>query len=443
MSIASSIELTKQRMAANGGEPIQPAIEAPKTPIAAGFPPQDLPIAAPSRGSMPTGLASDADINIGNRSSTKQRSAVYIPATPVIPGSDTVAKIQATIQAEQGKIISKATTAAQATVTAAVSGVSQNASNAVATANSASASAATSAAALATPALSAIAASGNVNTQLPYVVAQGGCFPSSIVGTTSSILSYTANASTHTVVISWSSFNVLFADQTVGTIPSGNQTITGISTGTYYVYLYLDITNTVQLALGDGTGQGTPAVLFQPQNPTAAQQMNGQSATAMSTSGVQIIMPASGGGTGGGGGSGLCVRDNTIVLHREKGEVKLLDCSVGDFIKGRTDWTEIVAKRVIPFGKFVRITGNKGESVQITPTHRTTVVRGGVESSMAALDVAMSDFLIVADGFDTIRSIEFVEEDARKITITAEPEHEYFAGENHPTTLVHNAVPVS
>jgi hypothetical protein len=293
------------------------------------------------------------------------------------------------------------------------------------------------------PKQTALTPLGSVDSTQPGFAAQGGSLPPQVVGTTSTIFSYTANATTSTVVITWSAIMLLYADQTTATVPAGSQTITGVSTGNYFYYVYAPVNNLqVQFAQVSG-GVGSPPILYSPQSPTASQVMNGQSVTALAIGNVQVVMPSSGTGGGSGGGSGICVRDNTVVLHREKGPLNLLDCEVGDYVMGRTDWTQIVSKQVIPQNKFVRIVAGNGESIQVTPTHHMTLMRNGQESSIAAKDITLSDFLIVKGGFAVISSLQFLLEQASKIKIVAQPEHEYMAGESCPTILVHNTPPLS
>jgi hypothetical protein len=473
MSIASSIELTKQRMAANGGEPIQPAIEAPKTPIAAGFPPQDLPIAAPSRGSMPTGLASDWEIGVGNRSSTKQRSAVYIPATPVIPGSDTVAKIQATIQSEQGKIVSKATKAAQAAATSAVSGVAQNASNAVATANSASngvntLNAQTAVAivggtlqqvplaslgtAIATPnqdnlddgttfarVLSSALTSNAIDTTKAGVIAQWGCFPSTIVGTSAAIVSYTSTSTSAT--ISWTSFTVFWADGTTATIASGTQNITGLTSGTYQYYPVIAAGSTTVTFISVSGAVGTPAIFYAGASPTAAQQQNLAINTALSIGSVTIHVTT--GGSGSGGGSGTCVKADQYVIEAKKGICKLESCEPGDKLLSRHGYVEIQSLKLVPQKTFIKVETTSG-TLFITPTHCASVIREGGEQSIPAAKLQLTDVMYGHDAYAMIKSISVVEvEGAGKAVIHVEPTHEFWCGAEAPTLSAHNQIPVS
>jgi hypothetical protein len=280
--------------------------------------------------------------------------------------------------------------------------------------------------------------SNKIDTTKVGVLAKDGCFPSFIVGTTASIFSYTSTTSS--VTISWSSFTIFFADGTTRTISSGSQTITGLSASTtYYFYAYLASGASTVSFISVSGGVGSPAILYTPQSPTAAQAMNGQSVTALSTAGVATITPSSGSGGGSGGGSGICVRSTMLVLSKERGAVPVGSVKIGEHILGRHDWVEVVMHKVIPQKHFIRLTTTEG-SVQITPTHHIT---GADERSIPAAKITLMDFLIARKGYAQIKKIELIEEDGEKVTISCEPEHTFFAGETSPSILVSNQVPLS
>jgi hypothetical protein len=419
----------------NSVTPIVHAPTAPEFPAAPGAPPQDLPVASPQRGSLPASLVNVSDLNDSQRQfrTGPVRSAVFpYPAPTSGVGSDKIAQIQATIAATQTE---QATVTTQAAETAAkVASLNmdtipegQNFGKTVQT---------------------AMTPLGTVDTTRPGVAAQGGSFPPQIVGTTSTIFSYTATASTSTVVISWSAITLLYPDGTTTTVPSGSRSITGISAGTYYFYPFtLPVPLGVVFVLVSG-GSGTPAILYTPQSPTAAQQMNLQSVTALAGAGIPVVMPASGSGGGSGGGSGLCVRSTMFVETREHGVVPIAQCKVGDHLACREGWTEIVAHKVLPQRQFVKFTvqdkAGARHSTSVTVTHHITAMRNGAESSVKAIDVQLSDFLIVRDGYATISSIEFIEaEDGQKVVLTCEPTHTFFSGTEQPQILTSNVQPNS
>jgi len=284
--------------------------------------------------------------------------------------------------------------------------------------------------------------SNQIDSTKPGFLAQGGSTVPQIVGTVPAIFSYTST--TTTVNISWSSFTIFFANNTTGTISSGSQSITGLSaSSTYYFYPYLDPTNTVQFAAVTG-GLGSPAILYKPQSPTAAQVINLQQNTALSNGGIQAITPASGGGGGSGGGSGICLGVGQHVESQSRGIIPIEDVEIGEFIKGRTDWTEVVGKKVLPQNHFVRVTALTGERVSFTPTHWTTAIRDGEETTVPAGKLTVSDFLITRDGYASIKSIEHVEEESQKVQLSCEPTHEFFcSASKRASILVHNVQPIS
>ncbi|HXO04861.1 MAG TPA: hypothetical protein VN884_04430 [Candidatus Sulfotelmatobacter sp.] len=281
---------------------------------------------------------------------------------------------------------------------------------------------------------------GSVDPTGTGFVSNKGVIPPVVVGGTANIITWTTTTTSAT--FTWAAIQLLWPDKSSLIIPAGSFVVSGLSASqTYFAYPYWSFSFPTQVlwAIVAG-GLGKPAAFYQPQSPTATNLQNLQGNTPLSTGGLDIVTPASGSGGGGGGGSKLCVRNNVVVSHREKGPLLLAECEVGDWIRGRTDWTQIKAKRVLPFDKFVRFTLSNGESVSVTPTHHMTTAD---ERSVAAQDIKLSDFLLTTEGVATIRAIEWIEESANKISVTCEPEHEYFAGEKTPSILVHNFVPLS
>jgi hypothetical protein len=367
----------------------------------------------------------------------------YSTAVDQLRAFETNAVPQTTVAPLPALASVQANAASASTATRLITPVSKTAAAAQSTANSASASAAVSAATLATPALSAIGASGAVDSTQAYFDAKGGAIPPQIVGSSASLFSYTATASTHTIAISWSGFTVYFADGTTATVSSGSQNVTGVGTGTYYFYAALNSSNVVTFVAVSG-GTGTPAVLYSPQSPTASQAMNGQSVTALSNGGVQVVMPSSGGGSGGGGGSQLCARADQFVRTRERGVVRLRECEIGEWLDSRHGYAQIKNLKFVKQSTFIKFTTHTGESLSVTPTHCLTVLRQGIEQSVDAARVTLMDVLYHVGGFATIKKIEITEDDlTEKAIIHLEPTHEYWCGETSPTINAANAVPIS
>src|ERR1700723_408053 len=284
--------------------------------------------------------------------------------------------------------------------------------------------------------------SGAIDSTKAGFLAVGGSTVPQIVGTVPAIFSYTST--TTTVSISWSSFTVFYANNTTATVASGSQSITGLSaSSTYYFYPYLDSSNTVHFAAVSG-GLGSPAILYRPQSPTAAQTINLQQNTALSNGGIPAITPTSGGGGGSGGGSGICLQAGQFVESRSRGVIPIETLDTGEWILGRTKWTEVIAKKVVPQNHFVRVTVLTGERISLTPTHCTTAIRNGEEMSIPAGELSLSDFLILRNGYGGIKSLEHIEEESFKVQISCDPEHEFFASESKSVAiLVHNVQPVS
>jgi hypothetical protein len=290
--------------------------------------------------------------------------------------------------------------------------------------------------------------SNKIDTTKSGVLATGGCFPSQIVGTSASIFSFTASApgGVGSVVVSLTSFTVFFADGTNTVIGSGSMTTGSLAASTtYYFYPFPTSALAVNFAVVSG-GVGSPSANFYtPQSPTAAQVMNGQSVTALATSGIQAITPASGGSGGGhGGGSGISLRAGQHIESQSRGVIKIEDVEVGEFIRGRHDWVEVLIKKIIPHDHFVRVTLSSGESASFTPTHATTAIRDGEEMSIAAGKLSISDFLIVRDGYAAIKNIEHLEEPSVKVSLTVTGTHEFYVSESESVSILsHNAIPIS
>jgi hypothetical protein len=274
-------------------------------------------------------------------------------------------------------------------------------------------------------------------------LATGGSTVPQIIGTVPAIFSYTST--TTTVTVTWSSFTVFFANNTTATIASGSVgPVTGLTASTtYYFYPYLDPTNTVQFAAVTG-GLGSPAILYNPQSPAAAQAINLQQNTALSNGGIQAITPSSGAGGGHGGGSGICLKAGQYIESQTRGIIPIETVEPGELIRGRKAWTEVVAKKVVCQNHFIKVTASNGESVSFTPTHATTAIRDGVEQSIPAAKLTVADFLITRDAYVSIKSIEHVDEESLKVQLSCHPEHEFFCSESKTVSiLVHNAVPIS
>jgi hypothetical protein len=169
-----------------------------------------------------------------------------------------------------------------------------------------------------------------------------------------------------------------------------------------------------------------------------------QNATALSNGGIQVVMPGSGSGGGSGGGSGISLRAGQHIESKSRGAIRIEDVELGEQILGRRDWIEVVAKKVLAQDHFVQVSLSNAEHVTFTPTHHTTAIRDGVEQSIAAGKLTVSDFLIIRDGYAAITNIQRITEPGLKVSLSCEPEHEFFISESKSVSvLAHNALPIS
>jgi hypothetical protein len=280
--------------------------------------------------------------------------------------------------------------------------------------------------------------SNAIDSTKPGFIAQGGALPPQVVGTGSAIITYTST--TTTIDLSWSSFNLAYADLTNATVSSGSQNVTGLTANTtYYFYPYVTSGLVVAFAIVSG-GTGSPAIMYATQSPIATQVQNSQTVTAVNGGGIAATTPVSGSGGGSGGGTHLCIHDTMIVNVKEQGYKPIGECKIGDWIEGRYDWTQIQNIRLVNQTHFIRFETDYG-CVEVTPTHCITT---GLEESKPASTVSLSDYLIRRDGYANIKCIKLIHiPDAQKVVLHCEPEHVFWAGEHKPELLVHNFVPLS
>lgn len=417
-----------------------PIVTRPATPS----PPASPTISGlPIRGIFTPGLILATDFDNAGQEFTKGillRSKTFPYPVPIV-------STLATLEAQAAANITAAKTNAVGATAESASQAANSASEAATSANNNANVALTSASSAQTTATAAqstanslnvtpisnMVASGDVDPTQTYFVSQDGSTVIQVVGDTQNLFSYTSTTSS--VTITWSSFTLRFADGTSRTVSSGSETVTGLTTSViYYFYTYVNKGATIVSFVSGGGG--SPPVFFSPQNPSAAAEMYARGVTALSAGGVECSPT---GGGGGGGGSGLCVRDSMIVHERTKGEIRIDLCKPGDWLLSRDGWTEIKTMRILSQNKFVRVTTELGY-LDITATHHITTAE---EESKAAYILTLSDLLIGQHKLLPIKSIEFIEEEGRKVTLSCEPEHVFFAGDKHPHTLAHNNVPLS
>src|SRR5271156_390749 len=258
--------------------------------------------------------------------------------------------------------------------------------------------------------------------------------------------SFTYVSTTSSITWTWSALTILRADGTSTSIPNGSLAITGLTTGTtYYFYPYWDDS---ALAIGwVAGGAGSPANALTAKTNVAAQQPSLQARIPLSQGAVVAATTTSGTGGGSGGGSGSCLRAGTVVLTKERGTVEIESCKLGEHLRcpgsaGGESWTRIIRHEVRDADTFIRLHFSNAESLDVTPHHIFTLADG---SPMRAERLCLSDILVGRFGRLTLKRIEVIssrspevvvgaqhavpgENTWRKVTISCEPTHEFFAG---------------
>ncbi|MGA8768696.1 MAG: Hint domain-containing protein [Candidatus Acidiferrales bacterium] len=130
----------------------------------------------------------------------------------------------------------------------------------------------------------------------------------------------------------------------------------------------------------------------------------------------------------------------TVVLTKERGTVEIESCAVGEHLRcpagtGGESRTRIVRLEVRDADTFIRLHFSNAESLDVTPHHIFTLADG---SPMRAERLCLSDILIGRFGRVTLKRIEAIVEDGRKVTVRCEPSHQFFAGHHAATVLTHN-----
>ncbi|MFZ0641216.1 MAG: Hint domain-containing protein [Candidatus Acidiferrales bacterium] len=269
--------------------------------------------------------------------------------------------------------------------------------------------------------------SNDVDPTKPGVLMKGSVPP-----TWSGAFTYTSTTSS--ITWSWSSLTIFRADGTTTQIANGSLTVTSLATATtYFFYPYWDET---QLALAFvAGGAGNPANAQTAKTIAAAQQQALQGLIPLSAGAMTAATTASGTGGGSGGGSGSCVRAGMNVLTKDRGMVEIQLLRVGDRIRGRETWTQVVRHEVHPADSFVRLTLSNDDVLDVTPHHIFTLAD---EAPVRAERLCLGDILVGSHGWLTLKKIEVIVEEGAKVIVTCEPDHEFFAGRVAASVLTHN-----
>jgi hypothetical protein len=238
---------------------------------------------------------------------------------------------------------------------------------------------------------------------------------------------------------SWSGLSIFRADGTATAIPNGSVGVTGLAAGvTYYFYPYWDDVAGVIGWVADASG--SPGYAQPAKTNSAAQQQALQGRVPLSQGAVVAATTTSGTGGGSGGGSGSCLRSGTVVLTKERGTVAIETCAIGELLRcpsvaGGEAWTRIVRLETRDADTFIRLYFSNGELLDVTPHHIFTLADG---SPMRAERLCLCDVLVGRFGHVTLKKIEVIVEPAKKVTVSCEPMHQFFAGRQGASILTHN-----
>ncbi len=255
---------------------------------------------------------------------------------------------------------------------------------------------------------------------------------------------FTYASTPSSITWSWSGLTIFRADGTTTAIPDSSLAVSGLVAGTtYYFYPYWD--ESAQSLAWVGGGAGSPANAQSAKTNSAAQQQSLQGRIPLSQGAMVAATPASGSGGGSGGGSGSCLRAGTMVLCRERGTVPIETCALNEHLlapgfggvgpRGREAWTRIERLDVLDADTFIRLHFSNEESLDVTPHHIFTLADG---SPMRAERLCLADILVGRFDRLTLRKIEAILEEGKKVTVSCTPIHEFFAGRHAATVLTHN-----
>jgi hypothetical protein len=253
---------------------------------------------------------------------------------------------------------------------------------------------------------------------------------------------FTYVSGTTSVTWSWSGLTIARADGTTTSAGSGSASVSGLSAGaTYYFYPYWDeAASELTFVAGLASSAGSPASAYSAKTNAAAQQQSLQGRVPLSQGAMIAATTTSGVGGGSGGGSGSCLRAGMVVLTRERGTVEIESCVVGEHLRApglphSEAWTKIVRLEVRDADTFIRLHFSNAETLDVTPHHIFTLADG---SPMRAERLCVADVFQGRFGRLTLKKIETVLEDGKKVTVSCEPKHQFFAGRFAASVLTHN-----
>lgn len=232
----------------------------------------------------------------------------------------------------------------------------------------------------------------------PVDLASRGSIPPGLNNT-----SFSYTSTTSSVTISWTAFTLYRTDGTTVAVTAGNQTITGLASGTsYYAYPYWDeVAGAVSFVTG---GSGSPSACFTSQTPAALQGQVLQSRATLNSGPITVATASSGtgGGSGGGGGTGGgCPEVGT--------RIETLGYSA--------------LSREVPWHEWTRIETESKRFLVAVPKHRIYTHRGIVELE----DIQLGDLVVTKSGEERITAKISFFRPSRKLNITVPGGHLYWA----------------
>jgi len=281
--------------------------------------------------------------------------------------------------------------------------------------------------------LSSALTAGKIDPTKPGLLMKGSVPP-----TWSGGFSYVSTTSS--ITWSWTSLAISRADGSATNVPNGSLVVAGLTPATtYYFYPYWD--DAVPALDWVAGGVGTPTNAQTAKTNFAAQQQSLQGRVPLSQGAMVAATTASGTGGGSGGGSGTCLRAGMAVITKERGNVPIESCQVGEHLRcpapvaGGETWTRIIQLAIRPANTFVRLHFSNADALDVTPHHVLTLADG---SPVRAERLCLSDIVAGRFGILTIRKIEVVMECGEKVSVSCEPHHQFFAGRHSPTLITHN-----
>jgi hypothetical protein len=255
-------------------ESAQAAPNPTPAPSAAGAPPQDLPVAVPSRGTYPIGLVNQSDFNQQQRGfrGAGARSAVFLPVAPVSvktsaaeeSSANTVGLWNSNRNYKVGDQVSLVESNTNASIYVAVAPSQATPPNPVPALTAApspwqqvgsiNADNANQGLIQSAVTINAVDTAGNVD------LARTGVLPNgSLAVGGNSAFSY--SSTTSSITITWAKFTFYKLDGTAVQIPDGSTTITGLPSGSNFTFFpYLDSNNNINFVqAGDVTNLPTLA----------------------------------------------------------------------------------------------------------------------------------------------------------------------------------------